>query len=54
MLKVIVLCFSIGTLLYGIVLEYRIWFELTPLLLYPFCANATARRDDDGARPHVA
>ncbi len=22
--------------------------------LYPFCANATARRDDDGARPHVA
>jgi hypothetical protein len=35
MLRTIVLCFALGNLLWGIVFEYRIWFELIPILLYP-------------------
>lgn len=35
MLRAIVLCFIAGTLLYGIMFEYRIWFDIVPLLLYP-------------------
>lgn len=43
MLRTIVLAFSAGNLLFGVVFEYRIWFELIPILLYPFyCAARPA------------
>ncbi|MEW6188301.1 MAG: hypothetical protein AB1585_21490 [Thermodesulfobacteriota bacterium] len=35
MLRVIVLCYVAGMFFYGIIFEYRIWIDITPLLLYP-------------------
>jgi hypothetical protein len=42
MLRVLVLTFTLAILAYGIVFEYRIWFELVPLCLYPFLRQADA------------
>jgi hypothetical protein len=36
MLRTIVILFTLGSLFWGVVFEYRIWFELIPILLYPF------------------
>jgi hypothetical protein len=36
MLRVLVGVFAVGNLLSGIVFEFRIWFELIPVFLYPF------------------
>jgi hypothetical protein len=35
MLRVIVLSYAAGMFFYGIIFEYRIWVDITPLLLYP-------------------
>jgi len=40
MLRVLVLALVAGNLACGIVFEYRIWFELIPLCLYPFLRQA--------------
>lgn len=42
MLRVLVLAFAVGILTCGIVFEYRIWFELIPLCLYPFLQAGVA------------
>ena len=42
MLRVLVLAFALAILACGIVFEYRIWFELVPLCLYPFLRQADA------------
>jgi hypothetical protein len=44
MLRVLVLAFALAILACGIVFEYRIWFELVPLCLYPFLRQADAAR----------
>jgi hypothetical protein len=36
-LRLIFLLFTLLTFLFGIILEYRIWFELIPIALYPLC-----------------
>ena len=40
MLRVLVLVLALGNLSSGIVFEYRIWFELIPICLYPFVRAA--------------
>lgn len=45
MLRTIVLVFTTGTLAWGVVFEYRIWFELIPILLYPLYRGQVAQRE---------
>ncbi len=44
MLRTIVIVFCVGTLFWAIVFEYRIWFELIPLSLYPFYCRRIATK----------
>jgi hypothetical protein len=36
MLKTICIAFAVGTFLFGVIREYRIWFEMIPIALYGF------------------
>lgn len=53
MLRLLVLAFTLGILGSGIVLEYRIWFELIPLCLYPYLQRTEALAPAEASAVHM-